>query len=308
MSAKIETLNPARPKVQGLQLGAIVAELRVSRDMTHNIRLGGKVTEVPAAGIIAEVMEGLVTALFPTHLGPHGLTAESVDQFVTNTLSTCLSRLGDQIARGLQFDAKGLAPLEARHRAERVIQEFSRQLPVIRSLLVSDLRATQSRDASVESLAEVLICYPSMRAIIHHRLGHALHGLGARFVARIVSALAQSTTGIDIHPGASIGSSFFISRGTGISIGETAVIGNNVCLHQGVTLGEDEGAFVARRRFRHPIIEDNVVIHAGASILGRITIGAGSIIGGNVWLTHRVPPGSTVAQAANAVSHIHSLD
>jgi serine O-acetyltransferase len=308
MSAKIETLRPARSRSHGPELGAIISELRYSRDIAHNIRLGGKVTEVPAAGIIAEVLDGIVTSLFPTHLGPHGLTHEGVDLFVTNTLSTCLSRLADQIARGIQFDVNGPTSLDAQNRAEKVIEGFSRQLPNIRSLIVSDLKATQLRDGSAESLAEVLICYPSSRAIIHHRLAHALHGLGARFVARIVSALAQTTTGIDIHPAARIGAGFFISRGMGVSIGETAVIGENVCLHQGVTLGEDETALVTRRKLRHPIIEDNVVIHAGASVLGRITVGAGSIVGGGVWLTHSIPPGSSVTQAAHAVSNIHRLD
>ena len=311
MSAKIEALRPIRQRSRELELEAVVAELRHSRDVAHNIRLGGKVTKVPSASAIADVLEGIVTSLFPTHLGPHGLSHGSVDLFVTNTLSTSFARLADQIARGLQFEAKSLAPAEAQRRAESIISDFARLLPNIRALLVSDLKAAQNRDASAESLAEVLICYPSSRATIHHRLAHALHRLGARFVARIVSALAHSTTGIDIHPGATIGPGFFINRGMGVVIGETAVIGANVCLHQGVTLGENEAPQTRtpyRRSPRHPIIEDNVIIHAGASILGRITIGAGSIIGGNVWLTRSVPPGSAVTQASHAVSNIHSLD
>ena len=311
MSGKIAVLKPAGAKSGKLELGPVVSELRQSRDITHNSRLGGKVTEVPSATAISEILDGIVTSLFPTHLGPHGLAHGSLDLFVTNTLSTAFARLTDQIGRGLQFDAKGLAPLEAQRRSEVIIQGFARQLPVIRALLVSDLRAAQRRDASADSLAEVLICYPSSRAIIHHRLAHALHVLGARFVARIIAALAHSTTGIDIHPGARIGAGFFISHGMGVVIGETAVIGDNVCIHQGVMLGESEiapGAAPPRRTLRHPVIEDNVEIHAGASILGRITIGAGSIIGGNVWLTRSVPPGSAVTQAAHAVSTIHSLD
>ncbi|MFO1131625.1 MAG: serine O-acetyltransferase EpsC [Hyphomicrobiales bacterium] len=311
MSGKIAMLRAARPKPEKFNLGPIVSELRHSRDISHNIRLGGKVTEVPAASAIAEVLEGIVTSLFPTHLGPHGLKHDSIDLFVTNTLSTSFARLTDQVARGLQFDAKGLAPLEAQRRAEGVIHGVARQLPAIRALLVSDLRAAQQRDSSATSLAEVLICYPSSRAIIHHRIAHALHLQGARFVARIVAALAQATSGIDIHPGARIGPGFFVGHGMGVVIGETSVIGSNVCLHQGVTLGEAEvaeGSRPLRRILRHPIIEDNVVVHAGASILGRVTIGAGSIIGGNVWLTRSVPPGSSVTQAAHAVSTIHSLD
>ncbi|WP_245414508.1 serine O-acetyltransferase [Aestuariivirga litoralis] len=311
MSAKIQMLRAPAARVPAFELGGIVAELRYSREVSHNIRLGGKVTEAPAAATVAEIMDSVVTALFPTHLGPHGLSHDRVDLFVTNALSTAFTRLGDQLARGLQFDANGLSPLEAKRRAQAIVQGFARQLPAIRALLVSDLKAAQQRDASAESLAEVLICHPGSRAIIHHRLAHALHGAGARLVARIVAALAHATTGIDIHPGASIGPGFFIAKGTGVTIGETAVIGENVCLHQGVTLGEHaaEGAAPPRRRVpRHPIIENNVTIHAGATILGRITIGAGSVIGGNVWLTRSLPPGSSVTQAAHAVSPIHSLD
>lgn len=310
MTGKIALLRPAAPKSGKPDLAPVVAELRHAREVTHNIRLGGKATEVPSASVIAEILDGLVTALFPSHLGPHGLAPEGVDQFVANTLANVLGRLTGQVARGLQFDSKGLAALEAQRRADTIIQGLARQLPAIRALLVSDLRAAERRDASAGSLAEVLICSPSMRAIIHHRIAHALHGLGARFVARIAAALAQATTGIDIHPGARIGPAFFISRGMGVSIGETAVIGENVCLHQGVTLGDSDvgQALPPRRAPRHPIVEDNAVIHAGATILGRVTIGAGSIIGGNVWLTRSVPAGSAVTQAAHAVSTIHSLD
>lgn len=312
MTAKIETLKPPASRTTARpDLGLVAAELRHSRDIAHNIRLGGKVTEVPSAAVISEALDGLVTALFPTHLGPHGLEQVNVDLFVANSLSTSFARLTDQVARGLQFDAKGLSALEAQRRAETVIQGLATQLPAIRALLVSDLRAAQRRDASAESLAEVLICYPSSRAIIHYRIAHVLHDLGARFVARIISALGQSTTGIDIHPAAVIGPGFFISRGMGVVIGETAVIGENVCLHQGVALGEAEPSQAgapARRVPRHPIIENNVVVHAGASILGRITVGAGSIIGGNVWLTRSVPPGSIVTQAAHSLSTVHSLD
>lgn len=310
MPAKIETLRPVKPKAGDLDLGPVVTELRHSRNIAHNIRIGGKVTEVPSATAISEVLDGIVTSLFPTHLGPHGLSHESVDLFVTNTLSTSITRLADQVGRGLQFDTRDLPAPEVRRRANEIIQLFARQLPVVRGLLVCDLKAAQRHDASAQSLAEVLICYPSSRAIIHHRLAHALHDLGARFVARIIAALAHATTGIDIHPGARIGPGFFINHGIGVVIGETAVIGKDVCLHQGVILGESEiatNAPDARRALRHPIIEDNVVIHAGASILGRITVGAGSIIGGNVWLTRTVPPGSSVMQAAHALASIQHI-
>lgn len=305
MPSSTEKLRLVKASPRRLDIGQVVAELRHSREVAHNIRLGGKVTEVPSAAAIAEVLDGIVTSLFPTHLGPHGLNHDSVDLFVTNTLSTSLARLTDQLARGLQFDSAGLSRSDAQRKADDIIQAFARQLPVIRALLVSDLKAAQQRDPSMGSLAEVLICHPAARAIIHHRLAHALHGTGARFVSRIVGAIAQSTTGIDIHPGASIGPGFVISRGTGVVIGETAVIGENVFLHQNVTLGETQTAReTVARAPRHPILEDGVVIHAGATLLGRITVGAGSVIGGNVWLTQSVQAGSTVTQAAHAVGLI----
>jgi len=148
----------------------------------------------------------------------------------------------------------------------------------------------------------VLACYPGVTAITHHRLAHALYSLGAPLVAHINSKIHHSTTGIDIHPGAQIQGSFFIDHGTGVVIGETAVIGERVRLYQAVTLGakrfpvDDEGTLV-KGSARHPIVEDDVVIYAGATILGRITIGKGSVIGGNVWLTRSVSPGCTITQA-----------
>ncbi len=312
MAGNIHALRPATVRSAALDLTPVVAELRYSRDVQHNIRLSGKVTEVPSVTALAEALDSIAMSLFPTHLGPHGLNHDSIDLFVTNALSTAFTRLSDQIARGLRFDIDALQPPAAQLRAEAILHGFAKQLPTIRAMLVSDLRAARRRDPSAGSLAEVLICQPCSRAVIHHRIAHALHEQGARFVARIVSALAHSTTGIDIDPGARIGPGFFIRKGMGVSIGETAVIGENVCLHQGVTLGEDESEYpipqTRRRVARHPIIEDNVVIHAGATILGRITVGAGSVIGGNVWLTRSVPPGSSVLQAAHAVSSIQNLD
>ena len=148
----------------------------------------------------------------------------------------------------------------------------------------------------------MLVCYPGITAIIHHRLAHILYELGAPLVARIISEIAHSATGIDIHPGARIGESFFIDHGTGVVIGETAVIGKHVRVYQAVTLGakrfeKDSSGLLVKGAARHPIVEDNVVIYAGATILGRITIGKNSTIGGNVWLTHSVPSGSSITQA-----------
>jgi serine O-acetyltransferase len=168
-------------------------------------------------------------------------------------------------------------------------------VPEVRTLLDSDIQAAYEGDPAARSSDEVLVCYPGIIAIIHHRLAHILHQLGAPLVVRIISEIAHSATGIDIHPGAQIGESFFIDHGT-------AVIGRHVRMYQAATLGakrflkNDDGILV-KGNARHPIVKDDVVIYAGATILGRITIGQGSTIGGNVWLTHSVPPGSHITQA-----------
>ncbi len=175
-------------------------------------------------------------------------------------------------------------------------------LPNIRALLETDIRAAFEGDPAATSLDEVMCCYPGVAAIMRHRIAHRLHRVGAPMLARIISEVAHSATGIDIHPGAEIGESFFIDHGTGVVIGGTSVIGRRVRLYQAVTLGakrlevDDHGALIKDYQ-RHPIVEDDVVIYAGATILGRITIGRASVVSGNVWLTHSVPAGSTITQA-----------
>ena len=147
-----------------------------------------------------------------------------------------------------------------------------------------------------------MLCYPGIIAIIHHRVANLLYSLGAPLLARVIAEIAHSETGIDIHPGAAIDESFFIDHGSGVVIGETAVIGKRVRIYQNVTLGakrfpKGEDGLLEKGQPRHPLVEDDVVIYAGATILGRVTIGQGSVIGGNVWLTHSVPSGSNIAQA-----------
>ena len=189
-----------------------------------------------------------------------------------------------------------------------MVRDFAAQLPALRGMLAEDLIAAYHGDPAASSMAEVLLAYPGMRAIIHHRLAHVLHQLGAPLVARLLAGISQAETGIDIHPQAQIGRRFFIDHGTGVVIGQTAVIGENVRLYQHVTLGakrftEDENGMLVKGEPRHPIIEDNVVIYAGATVLGRITVGRDSTIGGNVWLTQSVPPGSVITQAQNRLSN-----
>jgi serine O-acetyltransferase len=187
-------------------------------------------------------------------------------------------------------------------RAINIVRTFAETLPKVRRLLDTDMRAAYHGDPAAHSVDEILLCYPGAQAVIHYRLAHELHLLGVTMIARIVSEWAHSETGIDIHPGAQIGSGFFIDHGTGVVIGETAVIGERVRLYQAVTLGAKRFSVAAdgaleKGQPRHPILEDDVVVYAGATILGRITIGRGSSIGGNVWLTRSIPANSVITQA-----------
>jgi len=285
-------------------LRPIVAELRLSREVTHNIRQDGRIRALPSRQALAEIADGLTAVLFPTHRGRPDLTEESVDYFVGETLNTSLNALAEQVQRGLLFVADGRGDAEhiVRQTAHKITERFAAMLPAIRALLVSDLHAALDGDPAATSIPEILLGYPGINAIISHRLAHALFKLGATLPARIIADNARSTTGIDIHPAAKIGGSFFIDHGTGVVIGETAIVGERVRLYQAVTLGAKSFSLngdgsLAKGYARHPIVEDDVVIYAGATILGRITIGKGSTIGGNVWLTQSVPPGSNVTQA-----------
>jgi len=262
--------------------------------------------EFPSRGALAEVIDALKGALFPMRLGPPDLRHESEDFFVAHTLDSALHALLAQIRLELTYSARHQprqgADLEAE--ALAATRSFAALLPEIRSLLDSDVLAAFHGDPAARSVDEVLLCYPGVLAMIHHRLAHPLYQLGLPLLARIVAELAHGQTGIDIHPGAQIGPSFFIDHGTGVVIGETAVIGQRVRLYQAVTLGAkrfptDEAGNLQKGLSRHPVVEDDVVIYAGATVLGRVTLGRGATIGGNVWLTHDVPPGGNVTQAVS---------
>jgi serine O-acetyltransferase len=261
-----------------------------------------KPPKLPSRKELQKILDGLGSVLFPNRLGLPDLDDEGIDYFVGHTLDTLLRELFRQIRRELQFVSAQLPADEIYRQAVIITREFAARLPEVRTLIESDILAAYEGDPAARSSDEVLVCYPGITAIIHHRLAHDLYKLGAPLVARIIAEIAHSATGIDIHPGAQIGDSFFIDHGTGVVIGETAVIGRHVRLYQAVTLGakrfqKDDDGILVKGNARHPIVEDDVVIYAGATILGRITIGRGSTIGGNVWLTHSVPPGSNITQA-----------
>jgi len=260
--------------------------------------------EFPSREVLSSVIDQLKGALFPMRLGPSDMNHDGEDFYVAHTLTAALHALLGQARLELEYVARH-APrpsAEIETAAREAVHAFGAALPGVRRLLDSDVIAAYQGDPAAHSVDEVLLCYPGVLAMIHHRLAHQLYRLQLPLLARIVAELAHAETGIDIHPGAQIGSGFFIDHGTGVVIGETVVIGQRVRLYQAVTLGAkrfpvDANGLLQKGVPRHPVVEDEVVIYAGATILGRVTIGRGAVIGGNVWLTADVPPGASVTQA-----------
>ena len=297
-----------RMGTDSFELARIVAGLKEQRSkwrasLEHPREPGGR--EFPSREAIAQIVDGLRSALFPMRLGPTDLRQESEDFYVGHAIDAALRSLVPQVRLELRYQARQRGEATGEDldsRAFAMVREFGALLPSIRGLLDTDVRAAYHGDPAAGSVDEVLLCYPGIEAMIHHRMAHHLYKLGVPLLARIITEKAHGQTGIDIHPGATIGAGFFIDHGTGVVVGETAVIGERVRLYQAVTLGAksfpmDGDGHLKKGLPRHPIVEDDVVIYAGATILGRVTIGRGSTIGGNVWLTRSVPPGTHVTQA-----------
>ncbi len=279
---------------------ALVAELGEIRTDARAARRSA-VTDFPRPDKLARVVADLSAALYPRRLGGFAGDRAAEDAFVAARLDTALGGLRHEVDAEIAYwQEENAQPFDADHGAT-IVRHFAATLPAIRRLIDSDLAAAFLGDPAARSIDEILVSYPGAIAILHHRIAHELHQLGAAIVARFISELANARTGIDIHPGATIGPRFFIDHGTGVVIGETAIIGANVRLYQHVTLGArsplcDAPDSPRERYARHPVVEDEVVIYAGATILGRVTIGKGSTIGGNVWLLDDVAPGSVVVQ------------
>lgn len=257
---------------------------------------------MPSVGGLGEIVDILRSVIFPGYFGPSELKTETLKYYVGSALDQVFRKLTEQVMRGLCFECYPLkckSCRECQHVSEEITAKFIAKLPEIRYKLSTDVEAAYIGDPAAKSHGETIFCYPSIYALTNHRIAHELYKLEAPLIPRIISEMAHSKTGIDIHPGASIGEYFFMDHGTGIVIGETSIIGKNVRIYQGVTLGAksfplDEHGNPIKGIPRHPIVEDDVIIYSGASILGRVTIGKGSMIGGNVWLTISVPPGSRV--------------
>ena len=265
--------------------------------------------EFPSRTIIYELVEDLRAVLFPGFFGPSELTGETLRYHVGATLDKVLHGLREQIKRGLCVPCLetgwSLCDRCDAHALE-LARAFIARLPEVRRILATDVQAAYEGDPALTNPDEAIFCYPGLMAITSQRLAHELVKLGVPLIPRIITEHAHSLTGIDIHPGARIGEKFFIDHGTGVVIGETCIIGDNVRIYQGVTLGAksfplDEQGNPIKGIDRHPVVEDDVTIYSNATILGRVTIGQGSVIGGNVWLTRSVAPGSTVTQGQERV-------
>jgi len=264
---------------------------------------------LPSTHTLHEIVELLRAIIFPGYFGEEIVNPNTLEFYLGVQIERLFGLLKNQIMNGLRFNSTDSETVDSVGLAYETALNFINKIPELKRLLSTDIKATFDGDPAAHSYGEVIFCYPSIRAVFNHRIAHELLNLGIPVIPRVISELAHSETGIDIHPGAQIGEYFSIDHGTGVVIGETCIIGNHVRLYQGVTLGAvrfrmDENGLPLNIP-RHPILEDNVVVYANANILGRITIGRDSTIGGNVWLTNSVPPGSRILQQKAIISSFY---
>ncbi|MGA2172994.1 MAG: serine O-acetyltransferase EpsC [Sedimentisphaerales bacterium] len=259
-------------------------------------------TNLPVRDKILEILDLLFEVLFPGYTGKRAITKANINFVVIDILCHIYTELSTQIERAMKYRCRmeSCSTGGCRKMAEDATVHLLTQLPRIREMLKGDVKAAFDGDPAAKSPEEIVISYPCIIAIATYRIAHELYLKEVPLIPRIMAECAHARTGIDIHPGARIGRNFFIDHGTGVVIGETSIIGDNVKIYQGTTLGalsfrKDERGRIIKGGKRHPTIEDNVTIYAEATILGDVTIGKGAVIGGNVWIKESVPPGVTVA-------------
>ncbi|HPH63922.1 MAG TPA: serine acetyltransferase [Paludibacteraceae bacterium] len=256
----------------------------------------------PSGDALLEVVNLTRAILFPGYFGNSSIDMNTIKYHIGVNVECLVCILRDQFFSSFCFDSDDTPLEDLRAKSSDVVNAFIAKLPQMRQTLITDVEAAYYGDPAAKSFAEIILCYPAIKAISNYRIAHELLILGVPLIPRMISEMAHSETGIDIHPGATIGEYFTIDHGTGVVVGETAIIGNHVKLYQGVTLGAksfelDESGNPIKNVLRHPIVEDNVIIYSNASILGRITIGEGAVIGGNVWVTSDVAKGAKVTQS-----------
>lgn len=267
----------------------------------HQHKLGEPLPSIVKLGKIIDLVREI---LFPGYFGNTSLRSNTTQHYMGVYVDELYELLSGEILAGMCFECLDEEADKVEKHSEKAKENaltFITFLPEIRRKLVADVESIFLNDPAARNVGEVIFCYPAIRAISNYRVAHKLLELGVPLIPRFISEMAHSETGIDIHPKAQIGEKFTIDHGTGVVIGSTSKIGNNVKIYQGVTLGAksfplDENGNPIKGIPRHPIVEDDVVIYAGATILGRVTIGKGSVIGGNVWVTTNLPPYSRVIQ------------
>ena len=258
---------------------------------------------MPSGRVLSDVVELVRSIVFPGFFGDAYKDDSTLEYRTGLNVARVYDLLCEQIHAGLCF-ANVEGKKERRKMAKAMAVEFVESLPELRRSLLMDVVAMYDGDPAAKSYGEIISCYPAIKAIGNYRMAHKLIEIGVPLIPRIISELAHSETGIDIHPGATIGNYFAIDHGTGVVIGETCIIGNHVKLYQGVTLGAksfpvDENGNPIKGIPRHPILEDNVIVYGNSTILGRVTIGKDAVIGANIWLMEDVAPGTKVVQKKN---------
>lgn len=262
---------------------------------------------LPSGKSLRRIVELSREILFPGYFGNSTVHRRTINYHIGVNVEELFSLLTEQIQAGLCFGLENtpsdnvIKKIPDRDTAASIAARFISKLPEIRRILATDVEAAYYGDPAATCFGEIICCYPIIRAITNYRIAHELYMLNVPLIPRIITEMAHSETGIDIHPGAQIGHHFTIDHGTGVVIGATCIIGNNVKLYQGVTLGAksfplDENGNPIKGIARHPILEDDVIVYSNATILGRITIGEGATIGGNIWVTESVPAGSRIVQ------------
>lgn len=292
------------------EIDKVVNELCKLESLNKVWRETAILSSMPSLPVLQEIMDRLRAVIFPGYFGST-VNIRSIRYHLSANLDSIYRLLREQIQRGLAFacqnpELTGLEQNLSTHkaRADEASLALLDQLPKIRELLAGDALAGYEGDPAATSPGETIFCYPSMLVMFHHRIAHALYQLQIPLIPRIISEIAHSKTGIDIHPGATIGPHFFIDHGTGVVIGETSRVGEACRLYQGVTLGalsfpKNEDGTLTKGIARHPILGNRVTVYAGATILGRVSIGDDCVIGGNVWVTRDVPSGAHILQGKN---------
>ena len=281
----------------------------LAREDTYDFLFHKRRTDgpLPSAHELKKIVELVRSVVFPGYYGEDSLNGDLLRYHLGVNAERLFDGLRRQVLAGLCFATDAMSvggnadKVSLVDKSVEISAAFIEWLPRLREVLATDVKAMYNGDPAAGSYGEVISCYPSVRAVGNYRIAHRLLELGVPLIPRIITELAHGETGIDIHPGARIGEYFTIDHGTGVVIGETCVIGRNVKLYQGVTLGAksfplDEDGNPVKGIDRHPILEDDVIVYANATILGRITIGRGAVIGGNQWITRSVEPGMVVVQ------------